>query len=250
MPGGVIPWMSRYPMASPDDRHSSPDDTAEERWVSSILAAARARDRSPDRLRSSVEALTSARPARRRSSILGLAGSMPGLARARFPIAGGAAALVAVVVALVVALAAPGPGGPTVAAAAALANRGPASVAPSLDPADRTRLALSVGNLSFPSWSTGYASTATGARFDRLDGRAVATVYYEISGTRVAYSIVGAPALASPSRWARSWTAPYGFRTSRERGRTTVAWTEAGHTCIVSAVGVGPVFLERLVTGG
>jgi hypothetical protein len=61
----------------------------------------------------------------------------------------------------------------------------------------------------------------------------------------VAYTIVGAPALAQPSvpvtHLGRFTPRVFGLR-----GRTVVTWRRAGHTCVLSASGVPVPMLEQL----
>ncbi len=75
-------------------------------------------------------------------------------------------------------------------------------------------------DLRFPA-PTGWH--ATGARSDSLDGRAVRTVFYERSATRVAYTIVSGPPLDGASR---RWLVG--------GGRAGLVWVRGGHTCVVS----------------
>jgi hypothetical protein len=51
----------------------------------------------------------------------------------------------------------------------------------------------------FPNWFASLGWRAIGQPSDRLNGRLAITVYYEWRGTRVAYTVLGAPALAQPS---------------------------------------------------
>ena len=86
---------------------------------------------------------------------------------------------------------------------------------------------------------------AFGQRTDKLGGRPVVTVYYQLHGKRVAYSIVGGSALPEP----RAGAVRLGgveTRTFDSRGRTVVTWRRSGHTCVLSGEGVSAAALRQL----
>lgn len=148
-------------------------------------------------------------------------------------------AAAALVVGLVLALS--GGGGLSIASAASLATRGPSQPAPALDAsAPKTLLSARVGDLHFPNWETPQGWRSTGQRMDRVDGRAVTTVYYAKDGHRVAYSIVSAPALGGLN------TKGEPYATLHQHGRTVVVWQERGHTCVLSATGISAHSLWKL----
>ena len=102
-----------------------------------------------------------------------------------------------------------------------------------------------VQEVYFPNWSGRFGWWATGQRVDRLDGRKAVTVYYGRHGQRIAYTIVTAPALNLPS------TATYRLGGTELQSftageRQVVTWRRAGHTCVLSGVGVSPAELSRL----
>ncbi len=203
-----------------------------------------------ERERAAVEALQQAAaeraPARLR---LGLKAQPSRRARWRRPkvayaVLAGALAVATAAVALLL----PGgtPGSPSVSQAAELALRGPSGPAPVVDPGDpRMKLAQRLQGLYFPNWSDTLGWRPVGARTDRLSGHSAVTVYYQRRGMRVAYTIVGAPALTQP---AAPVTHPGGFalQTFSLGGRTVVTWRRAGHTCVLSASAVPMRVLERL----
>ena len=209
---------------TPPDPQPTPD--VREQAIVARLAQARAEDRAPDRLRARIDALRDARaePAARR-----WIGS--------WPVAVGAlAALI-----LVLALAVPSgtPGAPSVSQAAGLAAAGPTSAPPAVDPSSSgTFLRARVQDLAFPNWARRLGWRATGERRDHLGDRTVLTVYYRHGNSTIAYSIVSAPPLASPATRAEPDGA-YAFHTLRLAGRNVVSWHQSGHTCILSAAGVG-----------
>ena len=156
------------------------------------------------------------------------------------------AAGVAAAVVLALALPAGTPGSPSVSQAASLATRGPAAPGPGaahIHP--RSELARDVQGVYFPNWSSSLGWRAFGQRTDKLGGRPVVTVYYQLHGKRVAYSIVGGSALPEP----RAGAVRLGgveTRTLDSRGRTVVTWRRSGHTCVLSGEGVSAAALRQL----
>jgi hypothetical protein len=205
-----------------------------ERRVVGVLHHAASTDRVPAGLRARIDAQ---RPSKRQ-----LAGRRTAYGGAL------AGALAAVALALALALPAGTPGSPSVSQAAALATRGPALPAPASDlSAPQVKLAQSVEELYFPNWSRSLGWTAVGQRRDRLGGRPAVTVYYESRGQRVAYTIVGLPALAQPSASVANVNGVE-LRMLALDGRTVVTWRRAGHTCVLSANGVGGSELKKLAS--
>jgi hypothetical protein len=169
-------------------------------------------------------------------------------ARARFRpgYAALAGALAAMASALALLLAGSTPGSPSVSQAAQLALRGPAAPAPVPDASDpRIKLAQRLEGLYFPNWAGTLGWRPVGARSDRLGGRPAVTVYYRREGMSVAYTIIGAPALAHPSVPVTQLRG-FAVQVLSLRGRTVVTWRRAGHTCVLSAFAVPTRVLERL----
>lgn len=138
--------------------------------------------------------------------------------------------------------------GPTVLALAALAARPIVEPAPAADPARPSLLDASVAGLSFPDYSRRLRWRASGARADRVAGRAARTVHYHgPRGAMAAYTIVDGTDLAVPPN---SRTVPFegtDYRVSENGDRTVVTWERAGHTCVLSgASSVGRQKLLRL----
>jgi hypothetical protein len=204
-----------------------------ERRAVAALAAART-DRAPGRLRARIEAERRERAPR---------------AWPRLGIGWGTAAAAAVAVAalaVVLLLPAGTPGGPSVGQAASLALRGAALPAP-LPRGTRREMRLNqdVQDVYFPNWSYVFGWRAAGLRSDRLGGRSAVTVYYARGAQRIAYTIVSSPALKLPSATAyrRRGTELRSFTLGE---RQVVTWRRAGHTCVLSSVGVSPAELSRL----
>jgi hypothetical protein len=203
---------------------------AQERSVVQSLHDARARDRAPAALRARIEA---ARTPRRPASLrrVGFGGAL-------------AAAVAAAVLALVL-LPAGTPGAPSVSQAAGIAVRGAAQAAPAPDARQPAKLGKDVQDVYFPNWSKSFGWRAAGQRSDRLHGRLAVTVYYRLRGQTIAYTIVTAPALSQPSARVANIDGTV-LRTLTLDGRLVVTWRRAGHTCVLSGVGVSAAELQKL----
>jgi hypothetical protein len=205
-----------------------------ERRVVAALHRAAMTERAPARLRTRIE---SDRP---RAAVV---------ARRRMTIYGAAlASSTAVVLALIVLLLpADTPGGPSISQAATIAVRGPAAPAPAPDPrAPVQRLAQSVGRAYFPNWAyQGLGWAAVGRRTDQSHGRRMVTVYYQRHSTQIAYTIVSGPGLPVPSGPVVRKGGER-LRTLSIDGRLVVTWRRAGHTCVLSGMGVTADQLEQL----
>jgi anti-sigma factor RsiW len=203
-----------------------------ERRVVALLHESRATERAPAALRARIEGARPS-PAVRTRRRLGYAGGL-------------SAALAAIVLVLVLALPGGSPGAPSLSQAAALAVRGPAAAAPAPDPdAPQRQLGQSLEQVYFPNWMTRFGWRAVGQRTDRLDGRRAVTVYYEWHGQRIAYTIVGAPALNEPAVRVTQLNGVQ-LRTLRLGGRLVVTWQRDGHTCVLSGAAVSPAELRHL----
>ncbi len=203
-----------------------------ERRVVAVLHSSRASERAPERLRARIEADRPSRPVRAR--------------RRTTYVAGLAGALAAIVLALVLALPSGTPGAPSVSQAAALAGLAASSPAPSPDPgAPGVKLGANVDEVYFPNWSKRFGWKAVGLRTDTISHRSATTVYYAWKGHRIAYTIVSAPALATPSATVIRVQGTV-LRTLRLHGRLVVTWRRSGHTCVLSARGVPAAMLREL----
>jgi hypothetical protein len=149
-----------------------------------------------------------------------------------------AGALALVVFAVVLVSPAGTPGAPSVSQAAALALRGPAARAPAPDPhLPSVKLTRDVEEVYFPNWSSTFGWRAVGQRIDHVNGRLAVTVYYQWRARRIAYTIVAAPALAQPPALVSRLDGTE-LRTLTLNGRLVITWRRAGHTCVLSGVGV------------
>jgi ferric-dicitrate binding protein FerR (iron transport regulator) len=215
---------------------ASPELTAlyeRERHVVEMVQDANATVRAPAALRARIEAQRPKRSvaARRR---VGYGGAL-------------ATALAAAVLALVLALPGGTPGAPSVSQAAGLAALGAAMAPPAVDPQTPEKLQMNIEDVYFPNWSRQFGWRASGQRTDKLNGRSAVTVYYDWHGRRLAYTIVGAPALKTP---AAQITVRNGeqYRTLTLHGRLVVTWRRDNHTCVLSGNGVDAAELQKLAS--
>jgi hypothetical protein len=213
---------------------ASPELTAlyeRERHVVDLLHDAATQVRAPAGLRARIEAERPKRSvaARRR---VGYGGAL-------------AAALAAVVLALVLVLPGGSPGSPSVSQAAGLAMLGPAMPPPVVNPQSPSKLSTNVDDIYFPNWARRFGWQPSGQRTDTINGRHAVTVYYDWHGRRLAYTIVGAPALKAPSALV---TVRHGeeYRTLSVDGRLVVTWRRGDHTCVLSGAGVPAAELQKL----
>jgi hypothetical protein len=219
------------PQVEPTGKSDLPE--LEHRAVAALQHAAET-ERAPAGLRARIEAdrPRAAAVARRRTALYG--GTLVS-----------SAALVLVIVVLLL----PGgaPGGPSVSEAATIAVRGPTGPGPGPDPhAPLARLDQSVGRVYFPNWGyQGLGWAAVGQRSDQVRGRRMLTVYYQGYSTQIAYTIVSGPGLPVPSGTVVRKGAER-LRTLSVNGRLVVTWRRAGHTCVLSGMGVTADQLEQL----
>ncbi len=201
-----------------------------EQRVVEMLHHARETDRAPASLRARIEAQRPKRNVTVRRRI-GYGGAL-------------ATALAAAALAIVLALPGGAPGAPSLSEAAAIASRGPSMPAPPADADQPGKLDTLFQGIYFPDW-TNFHWRASGQRADTIKGRKATTVYYDWKGHRIAYTIVGAPALKIPNAQVRSLKGVE-LSTLTIGGRLVVTWTEANHTCVLSATGVPVEKLQKL----
>ena len=122
-----------------------------------------------------------------------------------------------------------GGGAPSALEASAFASAAPEGGAPAAVAGDPTRLRVSVGDVTFPSWS-GSPWRPSGTRDDEIGGREARTVFYELDGTRVGYTVV-----EGELDWPDGTTEREGIRILRDDGRLLAFWRVEGETCIIAA---------------
>ena len=159
------------------------------------------------------------------------------------PLAAGALAAVV----LVIVLLSGGSRSLTVARTARLALATPTRSAPTVDPANDDLLSLRVDSIAFPAYESHRNWRATGARSDEIDARRVQTVFYDMAGHRVGYSIVSGAPLRVPAGDERTLSGVR-YVTSSTGSAELVTWRRDGHTCVIAARRVSELTLLRLAT--
>ncbi len=138
---------------------------------------------------------------------------------------------------------------PTVLQASGAGLRTVTGAAPAENRHNPHLLAASTAGISYPYWGGKLGWRAVGTRTDTVGGRIVTTVFYTDSRTRrIGYSIVSGAALAIPTGGASMTRHGVSFHVLSHANPTIVTWREAGHTCILTARGVGAGTLMRLAT--
>jgi hypothetical protein len=166
--------------------------------------------------------------------------------RERMVMGGAIATTAAVVLALIVVLPGAVSGGPSVADAAALADKPPTQAGPSRSPAVPQLLRAEVDGVPFPNYAAKFGWKPVGARHDDPSGRGATTVFYEKDGRTIAYTIVSGDALDQPSGEHSTTRDGVEYRRFRDDGRTVVTWERDNHTCVLSSKAVRPAELLTL----
>lgn len=164
-------------------------------------------------------------------------------------VAGGAFAAAVAVVLVLVLTSGGATSAPTVLQASSAGLRAATAAAPAENPHNPHLLAVSAAGIHYPYWGAKLGWKAVGARTDTLGGRTVTTVFYANSrARRIGYSIVSGAALETPAASATVQRHGVSFHVLSRANPTVVTWREAGHTCILTARGVGADTLMRLAT--
>jgi hypothetical protein len=202
----------------------------------------------PKHLHRRIEALVDERPPRGRGRARG-ARSPGGPLSLGWRLGGATAVLAAAAITIAVGLTGGGSAGVDVRQASAPALRGATMGAPPASPRRRAQLAAAVDGVAFPYWEDRLGWRATGARADRIDGRAVTTVFYaNRAGQRIGYEIFAgtpAPSVGSGLVTRRSGTS---FRLLAEDGVQIVAWLRGGHLGVGGGRGVSSATLLHLAS--
>jgi hypothetical protein len=140
-------------------------------------------------------------------------------------------------------------GAPTVLQASGAGLRTATGAAPAENPYNPHLLAASAAGIDYPYWGGKLGWRAVGARTDTIGGRTVTTVFYTNSrARRIGYSIVSGAALEIPAGGSSVQRHGVSFHVLGHANPTILTWREAGHTCILTARGVGAGTLMRLAT--
>lgn len=205
--------------------------------------------RAPEELHRRVDALVaeSSPGARRRSMFKGR--RRAGRSRLAVGLAGTLA--VAAVVAIAIAVGAGGRGAPTLSLreASAVTLSAATAPAPVESRSDRAHLTAAVDGIAFPYWEDRFGWRSTGARSDRLDGRAVTTVFYESAGgQRLGYAIVAGTPAPRLNGGVVEWRGGVPYRLLSENGAEVIGWLRDGHLCVVAGRGVDSATLLELAS--
>jgi hypothetical protein len=161
----------------------------------------------------------------------------------------GIAALAALALVLVLSLTGTGHSGLTLREASALTLDQATLPAPTESPSQGAQLNASVDGISFPYWTKRFGWRASGARMDRVAGRAVSTVFYlDSQGQRIGYATVAGTPAPTLSTGAAHWQDGTAYQLSTEHGAKVVTWIKDGHLCIVSGRGVSASTLLSLAS--
>jgi len=169
-----------------------------------------------------------------------------GRGRRRVVIGRSIAAAAAVALVLMLVLPSGFSSGPSVADAAALAEKPPTQPAPRPAQGAPALLRADVDDVPFPNYAAKFGWKPVGARQDDPSGRGATTVYYVRGGRTIGYTIVSGDALDPPSDARSTMRGGVEYRRFRGDGRTVVTWERDGHTCLLSGKAVGPAELLTL----
>jgi hypothetical protein len=167
--------------------------------------------------------------------------------RRRFAIGGALAGAVAAVALAAVLIVPSGGGNPTVVEAARLSQE-PATGSVSVDAYNRKLLSADVEGVPFPNWSGEFGWRQRGSRTDELDGRSAQTVFYEMGGKRVAYTIVSGRGIPAPAGSEPKTRNGVHLHSLADGGRRLVTWWRDGRTCVLSSADVGDHELIKLAS--
>jgi hypothetical protein len=121
--------------------------------------------------------------------------------------------------------------------------------APSESSAHQTQVAAAVDGVPFPYWGERLGWRTTGAREDRVDGRAVTTVFYaNADGRRIGYAILAGSPAPRVSGGVIAWREGVPYRLLTENGASVVTWLRDGHLCVLSGHSVSSATLLRLAS--
>jgi hypothetical protein len=194
--------------------------------------------RAPERLHRRIEAMVAEQAPPRRHLAptfrLGLAGAL---------------AVAVVVAALVLTLSGGSGSTLTLHTAVALTRRAATMPAPTQSPRNGAQLAADVEGVAFPYWDDRFGWRSTGERTDRVDGRAVTTVFYAGShGRWIGYAIVAGTPAPRVGGGVVSTLGGTPYRLTVEDGANVVTWQREGRLCVVTGRGVSGATLLSLAS--
>ncbi len=101
----------------------------------------------------------------------------------------------------------------------------------------------------FPAHALADGWVPIGSRQDRLEGRDTLTVFWEKAGARVGYTTVSGSPVQIPRTGRQTGRRGVLLRSFDDDGRTAVAWTENGHTAVISGIRISRAALYNLAGG-
>ena len=122
-----------------------------------------------------------------------------------------------------------------------VARLNPTKAPPASVGGDPPVLDARVGALTFPDWQQKFGWRAIGRREDNLSGRSVTTVFYRNpDGARLGYTVVAGEPIGGHPAGHRISHKGKTYHVAGGRQRTTVTWTQQGHTCVIVAPSAVP----------
>jgi len=104
------------------------------------------------------------------------------------------------------------------------------------DPAHPTQLDISYHGIVYPNFPDREGWHPVAARYDRIGGLRVATVFYQTGRRRAAYTVVPATGLAVPAQARGLRVGGLALREFRSGDRWIVTFETHGNTCVLTAV--------------
>jgi hypothetical protein len=146
----------------------------------------------------------------------------------------GATALATLGTILALALTGGSPATPTVAEAAAIANRAATAPSPARDPANPALTRASFAGVAYPYWKNKFGWRPAGQRTDTIDGRATRTVFYRHTHHRIGYTVIAGRPLKRPAGAERVVVDGIVMYRYRDGRNTVVTFERNGHTCVLA----------------
>jgi hypothetical protein len=221
-------------MSDENDTPLTEEELALARKGEERIAAAVADVRAPQSLRESIE--------RDRERAAETRERAPFWRRHRWGLAtAGTAAVALVAIAIALQTGGDNNADPSLTKVYSAARLDPTNAAPAPGGGDPPVLDAKVGALEFPDWQQKFGWKAVGRRNNDLSGRPVTTVYYRNpDGARLGYAVVAGHPLGGRPAGREVRHKGNTYHVARGAKRTTVTWTQQGHTCVIAAPSAVP----------
>ena len=212
-------------MSPENDSPLTEEELALARRGEALVSAAMADVHAPQSLREAIERDRERAAARARA---------PFWRRHRWALGAAAAAAAALAVVAMALQTGGGTTEPSLNEVYAAARLDPTEAAPAALGGAPPVLDARVDSLVFPDWKRNFGWRAVGRRDDTLAGRSVTTVFYRNpDGVRLGYAVVSGDALADNPSGRQVTRVGKTYHVARTGGRTTVTWSQQGHTCVI-----------------